>query len=52
MHTTTLVGFEFLVLALGLTIGLVLWCRHIIDTIHKRKLESLRQIKKELRNGG
>ena len=51
MHTTTLVGLEILFLALGLTIALVLWCRHIIDTIHRKNLESLRQIKKELHNG-
>ena len=51
MHTTTLLGLEILFLAVGLTIGLVLWCRHIIETIHWRDLKSLRQIRKELGNG-
>ena len=52
MQTTTLLGFEMLFLALSLIIGLVLWCRHVIETIHKKNLKSLRQIRKELSNGG
>ena len=51
MQTTTLIGFEILCLALGLVIGLTLWCRHIIKTIHAEKLESLREINRELKRG-
>ena len=51
MQTTTLIGLELLFLTLALTVGLVLWCRYIIDTIHRRNLESLRQIQKGLRDG-
>ena len=51
MEATTLVGLELLCVSLGLLIGLTLWCRHIIKTIHARNLESLREIKRELRDG-
>ena len=51
MHTTTLFGVELLTVTLGLVIGLTFWCRHIIETIHKRKLRSLREIQRELKHG-
>jgi len=50
METTTLFGFELLFAVMGLVIGLTLWSRHIIETIHRRKLASLRQIRRGLKN--
>ena len=37
--------------AYAASMGLVLWSRHIVERIHARRLSSLRQIKRELRNG-
>jgi len=51
MQTTTLFGFELLFVALVALIGMVYWSRHIIETIHRRRLKSLREIQQELRNG-
>ena len=52
METSTLLGFEFLIVAVGAVVGLTLWSRYIIETIHRRKLASLREIQRELNNGG
>lgn len=51
MQTTTLFGVELLFAALAAVIGLVYWSRHIIDSIHRRRLKSLREIQQELRDG-
>ena len=51
METTTLIGFELLAVAVAMVVGLTLRSRYIIETIHRRKLKSLREIKRELHNG-
>jgi len=51
METTTLLGLELLAIALAVVIGLTLRSRYIIETIHRRKLKSLREIKRALSNG-
>lgn len=51
MHIDLLLGCLLTSLALLIVVGLYVWSSRIIDQIHERKLMSLRQIRRELRNG-
>ncbi len=51
MHIDLLLGCLLTSLALLTVVGLYVWSSRIIDRIHERKLMSLRQIRRELRNG-
>ena len=52
METATLIGLELLFAAVGVVIGLTLWSRHIVESIRRRGFRSLREIKREMANGG
>ena len=52
MDADLVFGAGIALLAVLVTIGLYLWSYRIIEQIHGRKLGSLRQIRKELKNGG
>ena len=50
--TDEVLGTVLVVAAAGGLIGLALWCRSIINRIHTRRLDSYRQITKDLKHGG
>ncbi len=50
MNTDLMLGCLLTSLALMTVVALYAWSSRIIDRIHERKLKSLRQIQRELRN--
>ena len=52
MEPATLIGTAVALLALGLVIGAYSWSVRIINRIDRRELTSLREIKRDMRDGG
>jgi phosphate/sulfate permease len=48
---STIIGSITTFLALAAVLGIYIWSSRIINTIHERRLDSLRRIKKEIGRG-
>jgi len=46
-----LIGTAVVVVVYAASMGLVFWSRHIIERIHNHRLDTLRKIRRESRNG-
>jgi hypothetical protein len=47
----TWIGAGVVVVVYAASMGLVFWSRHIVERIHRRRLDTLRKIRREARNG-
>jgi phosphate/sulfate permease len=48
---STIIGSITTFLALAIVLGIYIWSSRIINTIHDRRLDSLRRIKREIGHG-
>jgi hypothetical protein len=46
-----IIGLLLVVFSVGMLLFLVVWSRQIIERIHNKRLESYRQIAKDMKNG-